>query len=493
LQENKYMKKYFILLFATSLLSIFPTQQVFASESLRWMTKTPMPTGRWEFGTATGNNGKIYTIGGITLINGSSVVLDTVEEYNPASDVWTTKTSLPSPARYGLGAVEVNGEIYAIGGSGFPWSNQVNVYDPNTDTWSTKSSMLTSRANLGVARATNGKIYAIGGYNSTIVENHGILATNEEYNPETDTWTTKASMPTAREFVTVVASMNGKIYAIGGIGGGGLNTSDIVEEYDPVTDMWISRTKLPQSGVDGGGAVSADNGKIYLIGGYGNTPSVLEYDPIHDIWAEKVSVPMPMGRTFLGVAKGTNGKIYAIGGATPTASTVTEEASFFTTPQITSLDPAQVWIGLKNSDDVGIKFDLLAEAYRDEVLISSGQLNSVVGGSSGFNNAHIQLVPFSSFTPIDFPTGSNLSIKVYVRNACSGSGHNSGTARLWFNDSAVNSHFGATVDTITNNYFLLNNFTLGTTVGLGPKKTIDVAAGAKCSPFKSFGTWSTSY
>ena len=76
-----------------------------------------------------------------------------------------------------------------------------------------------------------------------------------------------------------------------------------------------------------------------------------------------------------------------------------------------------------------------------------------------------------------------------MRNACTGSGKNSGTARLWFNDSAANSRFDATLGS-PHTYFLADGFALASAPGPGPKKTIDVAAGAKCSAFKSFGTWS---
>lgn len=157
--------------------------------------------------------------------------------------------------------------------------------------------------------------------------------------------------------------------------------------------------------------------------------------------------------------------------------------------QLTALSPTKVWVGLKNSDAVGIKFDLLAEVYKDSTLVSTGQINRVPGGSSGFNNAKLNTIPFNPFTPVNFPQGSQLKIQLYVRNTCTGPTHNSGTARLWFNDSAANSRFDATIDSTTNDYFLRDGFLLATTAGPGPKKTIDVAAGAPCSPFKTFGTW----
>ncbi len=63
-------------------------------------------------------------------------------------------------------------------------------------------------------------------------------------------------------------------------------------------------------------------------------------------------------------------------------------------------------------------------------------------------------------------------------------------ARLWYNDTAANSQFGATISGVTQNDYLRDGFVLATTPGPGPKKTIDIAAGAKCGAFKSFGTWS---
>jgi PKD repeat protein len=159
--------------------------------------------------------------------------------------------------------------------------------------------------------------------------------------------------------------------------------------------------------------------------------------------------------------------------------------------QVSALTPAGIWIGLKNSDDVGTKFDLKAEAYKDSTLVASGELESFAGGSSGFNNAHLATIPFDSFSAVDLPAGSVLSLKVYVRNACVGSGHNSGVARLWYNDSAASSGFSATIGGVSSDYYLRDLFALATTAGPGPKKTIDVQAGAKCSAFKPFATWST--
>jgi N-acetylneuraminic acid mutarotase len=131
-------------------------------------------------------------------------------------DTWTTKADMPT-ARFCLSTSVVDGKIYAIGGDlrggGTPNSTStVEEYDPVTNTWTTKADMLTARWGLS-ASVVNGKIYAIGGV--LVKPGQGAISTVEEYDPVTNTWTTKADMPTARWGLST-SVVNGKIYAIGG-------------------------------------------------------------------------------------------------------------------------------------------------------------------------------------------------------------------------------------------------------------------------------------
>jgi N-acetylneuraminic acid mutarotase len=123
----------------------------------------------------------------------------------------------------------VNGKVYAIGGEYSPNTPYARVeeYDPSTNTWATKTSMQTARRGPAAA-VVNNKIYVIGG---AAVSN---LTTVEAYDPATNAWTTKASMPTARAYLGV-AVVNNKIYAIGGINNSSAYLAT-VEEYDPILD-----------------------------------------------------------------------------------------------------------------------------------------------------------------------------------------------------------------------------------------------------------------
>jgi hypothetical protein len=167
--------------------------------------------------------------------------------------------------------------------------------------------------------------------------------------------------------------------------------------------------------------------------------------------------------------------------------------------QLTDVGPANVWIGLKNSDDVGIRFDLLAEVLRNGSVIASGQLNNQPGGSSGFNNAVLRTLFLAMNAPVALNSGDTVSMRVSVRVADGVvGGHRSGTARLWFADSAANSRVIVTIDGVRTTYFLADVFSLQTQPGPvspGLRRTIDVFVdrAVQGNPFKPFGTWSKTF
>ena len=197
-----------------------------------------------------------------------------------------------------------------------------------------------------------------------------------------------------------------------------------------------------------------------------------------------LTAPYPVGtRTITWTARD------AAGNQTSCTQTVT-----VTVPQITAPVQARVWIGLKNSDDVGTKFDLLAEVLKNGAVVGSGQTNGVSGGSSGFNNAIQDTINLALSAPAALCPGDVVSFRLSVRVAANSS-HTSGTARLWFNDNAANSRLSATLEGQTFSAYLLDNFVLGTNPGSGPKKTIDVLVNRNVggNPFKPFGTWNKTF
>lgn len=134
-------------------------------ENDKWTTKSHMPIGS-EYMGAAACNGKIYTFGGYNYYAGGDKYVRRVDEYDPALDKWTQKTTMPSP-KSGFGITSANGKIYLAGGYYLgSYLNTFEEYDPVKNTWNIKTSMMLGRRNIGIAYV-NGKIHAIGGYNGT--------------------------------------------------------------------------------------------------------------------------------------------------------------------------------------------------------------------------------------------------------------------------------------------------------------------------------------
>ncbi|HCG02639.1 MAG TPA: hypothetical protein DEV93_19115, partial [Chloroflexi bacterium] len=76
-----------------------------------------------------------------------------------------------------------------------------------------------------------------------------VLGTVEAYDPATNSWSTKAAMPSARWGLAATIGPDGKIYAIGGVEPLGLAGKIVgtVEAYAPSTNSWGALTPLTVS------------------------------------------------------------------------------------------------------------------------------------------------------------------------------------------------------------------------------------------------------
>jgi uncharacterized protein len=177
---------------------------------------------------------------------------------------------------------------------------------------------------------------------------------------------------------------------------------------------------------------------------------------------------------------------------------------------LTALGPARIWLGLKDKRDDddhhnhdgdddddrrGTNFDVRAEVLKNGAVAGSGQVNGVSGGGDDFHDAVLRTIGLTLPAPVGFAPGDRLALRLSVRIAATG--RRKGTARLWFNDGAANTRFGATLGGPPSQYYLVGtspaSFALKKDVaGTGPKTTVDVfvdrAAGG--NPFRPFGTWS---
>ncbi len=112
------------------------------------------------------------------------------------------------------GSVDVVGRLSGAFIIGFPGNTAlVQVYDPATDSWATKAPMPTPRSGLNTAQL-NGIIYAAGGE----VQDQQYLAAFkafEAYDPESDTWWQLPSMLLPRH-ECIMAAVGNRIHVAGG-------------------------------------------------------------------------------------------------------------------------------------------------------------------------------------------------------------------------------------------------------------------------------------
>ncbi|GEM_PF-2699608 len=148
--------------------TVVDTVEEYDSATDQWTTKSSMPTGRSGPGVVAAPNGKIYVIGGHLDFRNNNINITTVEEYDPVNDTWVTKDPM-SIARSVLGAsINANGNIYAVGGfigegGLFELTNVVEEYNPITNTWATRTSFPVAIYSPGLALARDGNVYAMGG------------------------------------------------------------------------------------------------------------------------------------------------------------------------------------------------------------------------------------------------------------------------------------------------------------------------------------------
>ena len=261
------------------------------------------------------------TVTVILLLAISAVIL--IEPASASGDYWVARASIPVAMDvYGLATV--NGQIYAFGVD----DNQkalTYAYNPETDSWSQKTPMPTSRVRFTVAQYQD-KVYAIGGitgYDSNSGKSM-ITGTNEMYDAVTDTWITKASMPTPRTSMQA-NTVNGKIYVVSGLvdnlAPNGPALTNVTEVYDPINNTWTTAAPISTPVFSYASAV-LDN-KIYIAGGEKQageqspfTAALQIYDVVTNSWSTGKSFPLLTVQAVSVATTGVNApkRIYVIGG-----------------------------------------------------------------------------------------------------------------------------------------------------------------------------------
>ena len=137
-------------------------------------------------------------------------------------------------------------------------------------------------------------------------------------------WTYLTPMPTARQEVAV-AAYDGRVWVIGGFGNNA-QPVDTVETFDPALNLWEVRPSLPVPVHHAAAAVVGD--RLFVIGGYTGgrvrwtaLDTVYELVPARQAWEPRAAMPTPRGALAVAVL---DDRVHALGGGAERVSNAHE-------------------------------------------------------------------------------------------------------------------------------------------------------------------------
>lgn len=168
-----------------------------------WRALAQLPVKRCS-AVAEQVDGKIYLIGGLEpMENGKGTRVTGLNQmYDPATNTWTNRSPMPTTRNHAM-AGAVNGKIYVLGGrlgaGNIPVTTNIDTveeYDPAANLWGPVKERMPQVRSGGGWATCNGKIY-VGGGEWITREFYAALKALDAYDPATNTWETLTPLPGA--------------------------------------------------------------------------------------------------------------------------------------------------------------------------------------------------------------------------------------------------------------------------------------------------------
>lgn len=229
-----------------------------------WSVETSMSVSRFGAGEAQ-QGGLIYVVGG----HSGTAPTNTVLQYDTSTGVTTTLGTLVT-SRFLADTALINNTIYVVGGRGAGNTvlNTIEAFDLSTNTSQIIAQLPAARDRAGVIAYGN-DLLIFGGSDAAYNATNTCWSYDTTQNPF-GTFTTLSPMPiSVFGGIRGTATVNGRFY----VAGGGTNNSlppttctANVQEYDPATNTWALKASMPTARL-GASAASVGN-RIYMLGGH---------------------------------------------------------------------------------------------------------------------------------------------------------------------------------------------------------------------------------
>lgn len=206
----------------------------------------------------------------------------TTPAFAQSSGTWTKTGSMNTPREGHSATLLQNGQVLVAGGlNNTGVIAGAELYDPKQGKWTVTGSMNAIRTGRGAVLLQNGQVLVVGGSGNT----QQYLSSAELYNPATGTWTLTGSMSEARGGFSATLLPSGQVLVAGGVLYNGPILSS-AELYNPATGTWTATGSMNQARV-GQAAMLLANGKVLVAGGGGTSASLYSaelYDPATGAW-----------------------------------------------------------------------------------------------------------------------------------------------------------------------------------------------------------------
>jgi N-acetylneuraminic acid mutarotase len=279
-----------------------------------WSSGAPMPVA--ADGTAVAVLEKqIYVVGGQ---NDDDTIFADTQIFDPATNTWSMGTPLPTATTNGCVGVVKNVLYFIDGYTGTPTDPQdtaaVWAYSPKTQTWSSKAAMPTFRRSV-VCVVEDGIIYVMGGYTCATPDctsNGSFLTTVESYDPATNTSRTEPSMLFPESDVS--AGLIGTTIVVTDGSGGYVDGHN--QGYNVATNgPWMQLDSDPT--LRQGTCAGSIGGQLYSAGGWNDEDNAAltlteSFSLSKNTW--ETLARMPKGTMGLGRSVIYEGQLYCFGG-----------------------------------------------------------------------------------------------------------------------------------------------------------------------------------
>ena len=210
-----------------------------------------------------------------------------------------------------------DGRVLVVGGTrSTVVLDSVEIYDPTANTWSQAATLSTPRSDHAATLLQDGRVLVAGG-NSDIGQ---VLASAELYDPASNKWTPTVQMALARRTPSATLLKDGAVLVVGGLPYPEHAGGAIAELFHPAIETWTPAGSPTQPAVVGDGFAMTllRDGRVLICGGASPTylgsalASGFIYDPGLDRWFS--TSQMAHGRVYPSASQLPSGRVLVAGG-----------------------------------------------------------------------------------------------------------------------------------------------------------------------------------